>query len=375
MDLAEYEALGLYEPTAPDADERLELLEWFEARGISLEQMVRARDRFRLRSAAGDALLRPGTRLTVDEVADRAGMSVDQIVDLSLSVGLPYEKDGDPVHTEADVEVFKLFNLGAEVFPRPSLRQFVRVLGWAMSRIADAAVALFLSDVETRIVESRGRELEHAKAQVEAIEALNTLPEVMNTLFRAHMEVAIERNQAARAEATSLVTVFLAVGFVDLVGFTSFSRQVPVAELGSAISEFEDVAYGTVASHDGRVVKLIGDEVMFVALEPQAACQIALSMVEHFSGDASGVTPRGGIAVGEVLTRGGDYYGPVVNLASRICDLAVPSEVLVTSELRERAESPHAAIAFAPAGRRMLKGYDDPVELFAVRREAGRGTR
>jgi adenylate cyclase len=80
------------------------------------------------------------------------------------------------------------------------------------------------------------------------------------------------------------------------------------------------------------------------------------------------VTPRGGLAVGEILSRGGDYYGPVVNLASRIADMAVPNEILVTADLRERADTPGEPLTFDPAGRRLPKGFDEPIELFALRR-------
>ena len=61
------------------------------------------------------------------------------------------------------------------------------------------------------------------------------------------------------------------------------------------------------------------------------------------------MTPRGGLALGEMLTRGGDYYGPVVNLASRVADLAVPREILVTAELRDRAGG-RSGLTFSPPG-------------------------
>jgi len=222
--------------------------------------------------------------------------------------------------------------------------------------------------VETPITEAQAGELALARAQLDAIGALNLLINHLETLFRAHMELAIRRNTAARAEATSKITVFVAVGFVDLVGFTPLSQRLPVRELHSIVDAFEGSAYDIVTSNRGRVVKLIGDEVMFVALEPEDACEIALALVDRFAEADSNVTPRGGLAVGEILTRGGDYYGSVVNLASRIADLAVPNEILVTPDLRERAEKAVAPLTFDAAGRRLLKGFDEPLELFAVRR-------
>jgi adenylate cyclase len=115
-------------------------------------------------------------------------------------------------------------------------------------------------------------------------------------------------------------------------------------------------------------VKFIGDEVMFVTADAGAACDIALALVERFAGDDT-VNPRGAVAGGEVLLRGGDYYGPIVNLAARLAEQAVPNELLVTPELAERARRPD--LRFEPAGKRMLKGFDRPVTLMTVERGPG----
>ena len=115
------------------------------------------------------------------------------------------------------------------------------------------------------------------------------------------------------------------------------------------------------------MVKHIGDEVMFVAVDPNAACEIALELVEAVETLGRGVRPRGAVAFGPVLQRAGDYYGPVVNLASRVAELAVPYEILVTEELVHAAE--HWSLAFKPAGRRMLKGFEEPVSLWELQRD------
>jgi adenylate cyclase len=367
-DTAEYEARGLYDPSAPNAGDRLALLEWLADRGLGVDEMVDAAATGRLTAIAGDLALRPGNRLTMPEVADETGLTVEEIRRMSLTIGLPVDDPEERIYTPGDAEVFKLFKTAIGLFPETALMQFVRVVGASLARIADAAVSLFLSDVETPITEAQAGELALARAQLDAVGALNLLTDHLETLFRAHMELAIRRNTAARMEASSKVTVYVAVGFVDLVGFTPLSQRLHVRDLHSIVDEFEGSAYDIVTSHGGRVVKLIGDEVMFVVLEPQDACEIALALVDRFAEGEARVTPRGGLAVGEILTRGGDYYGPVVNLASRIADLAVPNEILVTLELRDRAEKGSTSLAFDPAGRRMLKGFDEPVELFALRR-------
>lgn len=364
IDLAEFEALGLYDPQSPNAEDRRAVLEWLTARGISPDQMVEVIARRRtLTAVAGDLVLRPGVRLTAAQVAEQTGLSIERVNRISLSVGLPVPRD-ERLYTTADVEMMQLFGAASELFGEEALEQFLRVVGSSLARIADAAGALFLAEVETPLMEAQAGELALAKANLEAIELLGVLRQVMDTLFVAHVESAVLRSQDARAESSSLVTGFLCVGFVDLVGYTQLSQQMEVAQLRKLVDEFESAAYDIVGANGGRVVKLIGDEVMFVAVDPRAACRIGLALLDRF-GDDMGVAPRGALALGEVLTRGGDYYGSVVNLASRVADLAVPREMLVTQELRDRILE-DGEITFLPAGRRMLKGFDAPVELFAL---------
>ena len=364
-DLAEFEALGLYDPAAADADDRRALLEWMLARGISVDDVASVLSRRRsITAVAGDLVLRASERLTAAEVADRTGMPIEAIRRISLAVGLPVDGD-EPAFTAADVQMIELFGAGGDLFGEAALEHFLRVVGSSLARIADAAGSLFLAEVETPLAAADAGELALAQANLEAIEMLGPLRQVMDSLFLAHMEQAIRRSEAAREHSTSLVTGYLCVGFVDLVGFTQLSQQLPVSELRTLVDDFESAAYDVVGSRGGRVVKLIGDEVMFVTVDPLAACEIGLALLGRF-GDDTAVMPRGALALGEVLTRGGDYYGSVVNLASRVADLAVPREILVTAELRDRVAADGAGLTFSPAGRRMLKGFDDPVELFAL---------
>lgn len=367
MDAEEYESLGLYDPDAPNAADRLALLEWLTEQGISIELIVDAHERGHLTGLAGDLALRPGERMTAEDLAEATSLTVEDIERLALAFGRPVASPHERAFTQQDLEVFRIFPAVVEFFGEEPFLHFMRVVGSSLGRIADAAVSNFMADVETPLAQADAGELALAKANLEAIEAAKRLPGLMDVVFRALMESAIDRTRTARAESGSLVTVFMAVGFVDLVGFTPLSQRLAASELATVVREFEGAAYDTVASHAGRVVKLIGDEVMFVALDAASAAEIALGLVEHFGQEAS-VTPRGGLAVGEILTRGGDYYGPVVNVASRIAELAVPSEILVTEDLRERAEKSASPFAFDAAGRRLLKGFDEPIELFALRR-------
>ena len=99
-----------------------------------------------------------------------------------------------------------------------------------------------------------------------------------------------------------------------------------------------------------------------------SGCEVALGLTESFRRDGSHVTPRGGVTYGSVLARGGDFYGPTVNLAARVADLAVPDEVLVDEELRRTVSATGDRFTFESAGRRMLKGFDEPVALYSLAR-------
>jgi len=361
---AEFQAAGLYDPAAPDAQARLALLEWLASHGATVPQMVEANRKGRLGPLAGDLVLRPGPRYTVAEAAARTGIHEDRLRQITLATGLAILDPYEPVYSDADLALFTNVGPSVALFGEAAMRRFMQTVGSSLARIADAAVALFLVNVEGPLLEARASELEIAQQNLRAIQAIDGLDLMMRTLLRAHFERAIRRQRQAR-RTLAVDTVGMTVGFVDLVGFTSASRRMTPRELGDVIDRFEETAHDVVNVRDGRVVKLIGDEVMFVAVDAAAGCDIALALVEEFGREAT-VTPRGGLAAGDLVFRGGDYYGPVVNFAARLAQIAVPGELLVTTEVASQAAGP--ALRFEPAGKRLLKGFDDPVTLLAVER-------
>ena len=104
---------------------------------------------------------------------------------------------------------------------------------------------------------------------------------------------------------------------------------------------------------------------MFATVDAASACAIARGLT-----DTTDVPARGGLAFGEVVTSGGDLYGPTVNLASRIADVAIAGEVLVNDAMVDLVTAATAGTAatyaFEPAGRRQLKGFAEPVRLWSL---------
>jgi adenylate cyclase len=333
-------------------------------RGLTLEEMVAAHERGALHAAWTDLHVRPGKVVDAATVAAKVGISVELLHRILLASGVSLRDDD---FRESDAETFQLFGEGAAIFGEEATLQLTRAMGSSMARVADAALSMFLVNIEAPLRESGAGENSLAQATEVAVEALAQVPQVLAGLFRLHVQAAISRQRIATRTASGPGLANLALGFVDLVGFTPFSYDLPAEELAAFVEAFEARANDVITARGGRVVKHIGDEVMFVVTDGAAACDIALSLVETF-GSETGGAPRGGVGFGTVVARGGDYYGSVVNLASRIVDTAVPGEVLVDTATRASAAAITDGLAFDAAGRRMLKGFDDPVPLWSVTR-------
>ncbi len=357
----QFEAAGLLTRVETSVDDRVALLDWLIERGFTIDQMVAAHAIGQLQSLAGDRILADGRELTLAEAVAATGIDDDVLRSVLRAAGFQPES---ATLTEASVELFQEFANARAIFSDEEALHFVRVMGSSLARIADAANSLFLLDVEAPMKLQHPSELELARQSEFAVLSLDAVSRAIGALFRLHVRDAIERSRLARARATDPDLVPMAVGFVDLVGFTPLTAASSARELIALVVNFESRAYDIVNEHGGRLVKLIGDEVMFTTIDPIEAVTIVTSMFAAL-GESTEVAPRAGIAYGDTLAHGGDYYGPVVNLASRVADIAVPWEILVTDEVATRVRAVHE---LAPAGRRQLKGFADPVSLHEVRR-------
>jgi len=151
-------------------------------------------------------------------------------------------------------------------------------------------------------------------------------------------------------------------------------------ELAAVVDQFERLTFDVITAHGGRVVKMIGDEVMFSVDSPRAAAEIALALVEGGRRDDQVSDLRVGLAYGPLIEREGDLYGPVVNLASRITAIAFPGTVLVDAGLREqlagdaryvlRTMRPRYLKDIGRVGLWVLRRGGPPEDRFAARRQA-----
>lgn len=262
--------------------------------------------------------------LTRRQVAERAGVPLAMAEQLWQLLGFPHVEDDVVAFTDSDVEALRLSRDLVElgVLGQDSQAALVRTWGRSYARLAEWQTRL-LADVA----------LDGAAEPAERIGDLagSVLPRVerlQSYIWRRHLASAASR-MLAQDTAGSAVSD-LTVCFVDIVGYTSQSKAMAEAELVDWLEGFEDAATALVVDAGGRIIKTIGDEVLFVADEPTAAAEVALRMTERGE-DEDDPMPRvrAGLAHGPVVSRLGDVYGPVVNVASRLTSLARPGTVLV----------------------------------------------
>jgi class 3 adenylate cyclase len=156
--------------------------------------------------------------------------------------------------------------------------------------------------------------------------------------------------------------VRVGVGFTDLSGFTGLTENLSMTELTSLLTIFEEVADDIVRRHLGRVVKYIGDAVMFVTPDAPSAVRVAQDLLA--AARIRGMQARGGVAVGAVLALEGDFFGPVVNLAARLAAMAEAGEVLVTGEVVEKLDGAVRTVALGP---REIRGFTRAIEVSRLR--------
>jgi adenylate cyclase len=361
---AELEAAGLYDPDAADAPERLALLEYLVELGATIDDLVAEQPDELPVLALSLGLWPDRTRLTLAEAAERAGVDEELLRRVWRASGFVDPGPDMRVVTAADVELYKMLNLVIDFVGEDAMVQFVRVLGAAADRVADAAVSLFVVNVGPARMQADPSGLELARANAASLVFLPGLVSSFDLLLRHRIEAS--RRPIGVDVAAGVEVQRRSVGFADLVGSTALAQQLDMRDLGAVLSVFDGTASEIITAAGGRVVKLIGDEVMFTVLDAKTATEIALALVDAFERHDLLPPVRVGVASGDVVTRDGDYAGTVVNLAARAVNLAQPNSLLVDRTTRDALSDD--AFRCEEAGVFSLKGFTDDVPLYRVTR-------
>jgi adenylate cyclase len=360
----EFVALGLYDPSAPDASERLMLLELAVEHGAGIDELTVAVAQQRLHTLAGElAVLAATKRATLNEMAANAGTDPEFSERLWRAFGFADPGDEPLVCSEADENVLVLFTALADLFGRDTALQIARTAGASLARMADAAIGAVRARIEAPIRSQGGDDVDVARRFVTlATEVVPRLYPMIEAVHRRHLAQAGRRFTLWELPASETSTVFAVIGFADLVGFTARTQELSPAALDEFVRSFEDIVLGTLTMAQARLVKLIGDEAMFVAGTATDATGIALAVLHGVAENGDLPPVKIGLAAGEVLVREGDVFGPAVNRAARLVAIAEPGTVVVDAEVASRLDN-DAADALGP---RSLPGFDALVPVFRL---------
>ncbi|MFI6791889.1 adenylate/guanylate cyclase domain-containing protein [Nonomuraea sp. NPDC050383] len=289
----------------------------------------------------------PASR-TRTEVAAGAGVPQELAERVWRALGFPTHADDAVAFSEADVAALTRVRtmLDRGLLDEPTVVRMARALGQTTARLAQWQAEIIIG----HLLPAEGEPSDDDVARVfDTARAL--LPDFEHLLvhvWRAQLAAAGTRLLAMadlRPETTPdprsetapgrVATpeaapgrVAMAVGFADLVAFTRRARELDERELADLVEGFEARAADIVAAHGARLVKTLGDEVLFTAPTPARAAAIALDL-------AGTAELRIGMAYGPVVPMMGDVYGTTVNLAARLTAIARPGTVVVDSGLAE----------------------------------------
>ncbi len=366
----DFDAEGLLEGLEGEMRaDRLALLEYLAGDGVTLAELRRATASGTLMFLPAERIIGGRNRYTSAEVAARTGVGGDFLEAVSRAMGLPITPEEEAVYTDSEVEVLEMTSLfRAAGITDEEMLDVVRALGRGLSQAAETMRALPL-----RIVLEPGLS-EHALAERYASMVSRLAPMIaplVSGLLNVHLRQMAQSeaiNSAERSGGRLPGSREICVCFADLVGFTRLGEEVPAEELGRLAVRLE-VLTNDVVEPPVRLVKTIGDAVMLTSLEPEPLLDTGLALLDVADAEGEDFPQlRSGMAIGDALSRAGDWFGRPVNLASRITQIARPGSLLAERGVRECARDSYR---WSYAGERRLRGIREPVPLFRARRLAG----
>jgi adenylate cyclase len=302
--------------------------------------------------AITELMLGEAAHLRRADVSEQSGVPQDVARVRWRALGFPEADDDDVAFTSADVVALRLTQelIGLGIIEPETEQAFIRTIGRSFARLAEWQVRAFLGSVAS------GSQEDIAAGDLAELEKVLPLGEKVQTyVWRRHLVNAASR--LLLTDSDDVDAAPMVVGFADIVGYTSRSRKMTRQELTDMVERFEEVTAGVITDHHGRVVKTIGDEVLFVVDDPRQAALLALDLLDEHEADEEFPQVRIGLAHGNVLNHMGDVFGPVVNVASRLASVARPGSAVVDRQLAELVRDDDA-LRLKRMRRTSVKGYE-----------------
>lgn len=298
-----------------------------------------------------ELLLGGAPTLTSRDLAERTQTQRGRVDEFWLAMGFPAVGPDQVAFTERDLEIYRTWSelIDSGLIDLATARSLLR----AQSHISDR---LALWQVEALVEDSvRRLELDDTTARLVALDQMrghvDLLAKSLVYTWQRQMEsllVRVDRevSQRGREQAKRRFPLTRSLGFVDMVSYTS-SSTILGGRLVGLVERFEDASRSAVTEGGGRVVKMIGDAVFFIADDLTTGLRVVTSLIDRLGADDDILPVRASFVRGDVFSRSGDVFGPPVNLASRLVDVAPVGKILTDA-------STAAAIAAGKGG----SGYE-----------------
>ncbi len=312
------------------------------------------------------AILGEAPALDALEVAEEAGVDVDRARRLWRALGFP-EYAGERAFTVADAQALREVSavVDAGALDDDTVVNLTRALGQTMARLADWEVANVVQRIEQIEAsdDATGSRVTTALRMVDQVQP--AFERLLVYAFRRHLAAAASRVEALGSTDEDLHTIEVTVGFVDIVAFTALSNQLDGNRIGDLVEVFETRCADVIAAHRGRMIKSIGDSVLFVNDDAVRALETAEQVIAVVGRDSQMPDVRVGLASGSVVMRMGDVFGRPVNLAARLTAVARRNRVIVDRATAELL--PEDRFSTRPLPARPVRGFG-VLEPITVRR-------
>lgn len=304
--------------------------------------------------------------LTSTDVASAAGVTLAEARRLWRALGFP-DAGEQPAFTDADLAALSTLvgTVEAGAIDFDTAVRMTRAVGQTMARLADWQVATLAPRVEELEAgpQATGSRIGSAVRLAEQVGI--PFERLLIYSWRRHLAAAVGRIEALGAADEDLYTSDVTVGFADLVSFTALSNEIDENRLGDMVEIFESRCADVVAGRHGRVIKTLGDSVLFVSEDPVQGLDIAFDIIGVIGNDKRMPDVRLGLATGSVVMRMGDVFGPPVNMAARLTAVARRNRVIIDQVTAGRLPEDEFETRTLPA--RPIRGFG-VVEPVAARR-------
>ena len=271
--------------------------------------------------------------LTIEDVASMAGATIEEVRDFWVAMGFPSPQSEEKVFTENDAKLFLQWSrfMASGAIDTATARSLLRANSHLADRLGLWQVEALVEDTMRRFglddTAARMYVLDHIRERVDVLE------DVLRHSWRRQLDALLKRmdHEISTRGHEGLQPRFplnRSLGFVDMVSYTS-SSAILGGKLVDLIGRFEQLSRDAVTDAGGRVVKMIGDAVMYIADDLETGLRVAVSLIEQLGADDQMLPVRASFVRGDVFSRSGDVFGPTVNLASRLVDIAPVGKILM----------------------------------------------